>query len=116
MSKKLDGGNKISFSMYINKCDMSVPIEFDLDENKRIDNYPECTSNLNISWQVIKMFEKSKYSSLYAEKNEVFFGYKSNIDGNSYIGIAVDRDTGRGKNRYIKKLSQNSYIVNGIIP
>ncbi|MFT3676835.1 MAG: hypothetical protein QM781_13160 [Chitinophagaceae bacterium] len=113
MRRRLDGKDEIVFRQTFKNN--RIPIEFD-DSLRRHDKYPEYTSEIKVPIEIIKLFKKSKYTSLIADSTEIFFGYKNSFDGNSKYGIVIDRDTIDNTRRHIKKLAKNVYVTEGIIP
>jgi hypothetical protein len=113
--KRSDSQKLIVFRQYFSDNNSRMPIEFD-SLFQRHDPYPNYTSQIEVPIDIIKLFKKSCYTALIADSSEVFFGYKDNSDGNTKLGIVIDKEPGRDKSRYIKQLADRAFIANGIIP
>jgi hypothetical protein len=114
--KRADLNDKIIFRFFLMTNEPTrIPIEFDSILN-RTDPYPQFSSGIVISTDLIKQFKSSIYPSIIADSNSVFFGYNYNSDGNSQYGVLIDRRQQRAPKDYINKIEKSVYIANGIIP
>jgi hypothetical protein len=114
LRKRLDREGQVEFRYSVQADEpMLVPIFFDASL-KRTDPFPRITSQTMISPGFLHAVKKIWCNSIYADSNEVFFGYTYHFNGNSQNGIVIEKDHS-GK-KHSEKIGEGVYITDGIIP